>query len=312
MSKTDQATMITRVCIHPDALEEFAEWQSKLNRSIASYQNFISLEIISSHPNTAEWKIIQRFHDSESLKVWQESKERQELMRKVQHFLLEDVHKSMQEEFGSTETQLAGVTEMFVTFVDPDKISAYREWMGKIHQAELKFPGFRRTLVQSPKNEQVGSWITLLQFDTQEHLDNWLNSPERLTILQEGNEFIRSFESHRVISSFSGWFPASYGLEKVPPAWKQTMLVLLVLFPIVMLEIKFLNPHLTSFNPSLATFIGNAISVSLVSWPLIPLSIYFLGWWLNPSKHQPYANALGILIVCVLYLIEIAVLWRLL
>jgi hypothetical protein len=94
--------------------------------------------------------------------------------------------------------------------------------------------------------------------------------------------------------------------------WKTACLVLLTLFPVVMLELKFLNPHLHGLPPALATFTGNAISVLLTTWPLMPLAIRFFRPWLFP-EGQPRALVLAmpfVLLGC--YALEIAVLWRLL
>jgi antibiotic biosynthesis monooxygenase (ABM) superfamily enzyme len=86
---------------------------------------------------------------------------------------------------------------------------------------------------------------------------------------------------------------------------------LLTLFPVVMLEIKFLNPHLRSWPPALATFTGNAISVLLTTWPLMPLAIRAFRPWLFP-EGQPRALVLAMpLLLPLCYAIEIAVLWRL-
>ena len=51
------------------------------------------------------------------------------------------------------------------------------------------------------------------------------------------------------------------------------MLVILMLFPIVMLEIRFLSPLLKGVNTSPATFIGNVISVFLLAWLFMPIAI---------------------------------------
>ena len=75
-----------------------------------------------------------------------------------------------------------------------------------------------------------------------------------------------------------------------------------------MLEIRFLSPWTAGLNPSLATFIGNAISVTFVSWPLMPLAIGLLGWWLAP-KPTWRITFLGIGCLCLLYLLEIVLLW---
>ena len=68
--------------------------------------------------------------------------------------------------------------------------------------------------------------------------------------------------------------------------WKTACLVLLTLFPVVMLELRFLNPHIEAFNPAVRTFIGNAISVGLTTWPLMPLAILGFHAWLFP-EGQP-------------------------
>ena len=58
----------------------------------------------------------------------------------------------------------------------------------------------------------------------------------------------------------------------------------MLLFPIVMLELRFLAPLTRGLNPVFATFIGNAISVSLLAWPVMPIANRALGWWLRPPR----------------------------
>lgn len=99
--------------------------------------------------------------------------------------------------------------------------------------------------------------------------------------------------------------------NRVPPLWKQGMLILLVLFPIVMLEFIFLVPKIEFLNPSLAMFIGNVISVGLVTWPLMPLAIWGMEWWLNPwkSKHPHRITFGGCCLLVVLYALEVWIFW---
>lgn len=85
--------------------------------------------------------------------------------------------------------------------------------------------------------------------------------------------------------------------------WKQSMLILLALFPAVMLETLYLFPHLTSLNPVLARFLGVIIIVLSLSWVLMPQILYLFKWWLNSdSTRQEYT---GLFIVLGLYLMEI-------
>lgn len=203
------------------------------------------------------------------------------------------------------ENQHLPVTEIFVTKVSEDNTQAYRKWVKKIYDAESQFPGFLGVHVQPPTHGD--NWVTLLQFDSQKHLDQWLTSQKRQEILKESETLVTSLEAHRVFSPFAGWFAKS-PIEKIhaPSVWKQTCLILLVLFPMVMLQRKFLSPFLEGLNPSVATFIANTISVILISWPMMPIAIYFLEWWLKPIPEKQSSITLkGIFMLLVLYLLEI-------
>ena len=308
--ETEKAAILTtKVAIKSDQLIEFADWQSQFNAGIAAYPGFVSLEILSPVlPEQPKWVLVQRFHSSQDLASWQQSEVQHDFMRKLEKYL---VNTDKIEETISTSAGIqGGITEVFITQVAPENEKAFREWIAKIHCAEAKFPGFRGAYVQSPSPGSI-NWITLLQFDTLEHLDCWLNSPEREKVLSEAQGLISAMESHRMISPYAGWFASIAQTGVLPPVWKQTMLVLLVLFPIVVLELRYLTFLTGGLNPSLGTFIGNAISVALISWPMMPIVLSFLGWWLIPKPaHSRRDTIIGLFLILTLYLIEIALFWR--
>lgn len=312
-SKTEHASILTiKVQIRPECKADFVRWQSKLHETIATFPGFSSLEISSTGESAKPfWSIVQRFHDNASTSAWLASEERRALLDEIRKYLLSNKPESLQELEGDSEGFENGVTEVFVTQVSPDKEAVYRQWIAKIHQAEANFPGFQGMYVQAPQKGHGRNWITFLQFDNQENLNRWLASEERETVLKEAKPLIESLESHRVISPYAGWFAKVSTGAKPPALWKQTMLILLVLFPIVMLELKYLPLLIGSLNLSLSTFIGNAISVSLISWPMMPIALFFLGWWLVPKKGKELSyTLLGTGIIVLLYLIEIAVFWK--
>jgi hypothetical protein len=91
------------------------------------------------------------------------------------------------------------------------------------------------------------------------------------------------------------------------------MLVVLVLFPIVMMELRFLSPLLSGLHLAVSTFIGIVISVVLIAWPFMPLAISALNWWVLPAQESPrWINLTGIALLVALYAIEIAAFWHLL
>lgn len=298
-----------RINVSPNENKAFVDWQGRFNSIISAFPGFVSLEIISQNKNNPDsWIFIQRFQDSNNASSWKISQEYVGLIQELRSFM-PNVQVQIQES-GTEELALQnGVTEVFITQVEPNKVSGYRKWITKIHQEEAKFPGFQGVYVQPPMPGYGQNWITFLHFDNAINLERWLNSSERKNILKESTPLIASIERHRVYSPFAGWFSSLTKYGSAPTLWKQTMTILLVLFPIVMLEFKYLNPFTKALNISLGTFIGNLISVMLISWPAMPIAIYFLRWWLSPSISSIKISMLGTLLVLFLYLIEIIIFW---
>lgn len=312
MPKTEKiAILTTKLAIKKDCIVDFANWQSQFNATICASPGFISLEILSpAPPEQSAWLLVQRFNSSQNLTNWEQSKIRYDFMTKLENYLMDK--ETIKEVISTNANTQSGVTEVFVTQITEENKKAFHEWVAKIHSAEAKFPGFKGVYVQAPAPNGI-NWITLLQFDTPEHLEGWLNSPERQKIFSEAQGLIQATESHRMISSYAGWFASVAKQGVLPPVWKQTMIVLLVLFPIVVFELKYLGLLIGGLNLSLQTFIGNAISVSLISWPGMPIALAFLGWWMSPqAEHRRRDNLLGLFIVSILYLIEIVLFWNLL
>jgi len=282
-----------KIQLNTDQIPFFKAWKARLSQTIADFPGFLSLEMVTLSPNA--WRLVQRFKNRAALHAWTHSSAYQELLAEVKGWVEKEAVEGAR-----------GVIEVFVTQVAPEQEKAYREWMLCMHEAEAQFPGFRGVYMQAPYEKDAKNWLTLLQFDTMENLDRWLQSSERKKILEEAHALIEGFETHRVIPAFAGWFSACDGT--LPPVWKQSFLVLLVLFPVVMLQIRFLYPLLTSLNLSLATFVGNTLSVILIAWPLMPLAIGGLEWWLNPRSWR--VTLWGTAFLCFLYFMEILIFWE--
>ena len=190
----------------------------------------------------------------------------------------------------------------------------YREWATRIQAAQARYPGYRGMYLQPPASGKDGHWTSILRYDSAAHLEAWMNSPERRALLEESKEFIESEELMSLKTSFPGWVPMDPVTGEPPPNWKAALLVLLGLFPIVMLEMRFLSPILTGLHlhASMATFIGNTISVALTSFVTMPLFVRWFAWWLFPKGNRAAVDAKGVAILCALFAAEVIVLWKLL
>jgi antibiotic biosynthesis monooxygenase (ABM) superfamily enzyme len=308
-SSTNTATLIAKFQLRSDAENAFAEWQARALTRAAGFEGFLNSEITPSGQGLA-WNVLLRFADSRHLEAWRKSEIWQHLLADATPLLAEK--SSIEVQVKGSETD-GGVVEVIITQVKPGMEAAYREWETKIQQAQSKFPGYRGAYVQPPVAGELG-WTTLMRFDSAEQLDTWLKSPERAALVKEAESLVDYAHLQRMGTSFPGWFPTDPKTGKGPPNWKAAMLVLLGLFPIVMLETRFLSPQLAGMNFSLGMFIGNVISVWLTTYLTMPLFIKTFGWWLFPKSaaEKVTVNVAGTAVIFLLYAIEVAALWHLL
>lgn len=293
--------------------QEFRAWQARWQNAMLRSPGAQSFEVLPQTPDQDETVGVAHFESLDALRVWRHGDANRALIDEAREYVE-----------GGTIMQLAGkaateyyvqhsATEVIITRVKAGKEEEYRAFADRIQQAQQKFPGYIGSFVQPPQHNETG-WTTVLRFQTERDLDHWLNSPERKALLKEAEDLIEGFAAQRVNTSFPGWVPADPSTGKPPNMWKTAGLVLLVLFPVIMLELRFLNPVLRAahFAPALGTFTGNAISVALTTWPLMPLAIRAFHAWLFPEGQPKWLVLTSPAILLACYLVELAIFWRLL
>jgi uncharacterized protein len=291
---------------------DFAQWPMRLQKAVLAQPGTLSCEFWPpTPPDQDAWVAVMRFQTMDALREWRVSEKYRALLKEVEPFV--EGGRVMQLTGGAaTEFYVQNsATEVIVTEVKPGKETEYRDWAARIDKIESTFPGYRGSYSQPPPaGERI--WTTLLRFDTVEKLNAWLESGQRKTILEEAEELVDRVLVHRVDTSFPGWVPRDPVTGKPPNMWKTGSLVLLVLFPVVMLELRFLMPHLGALDPALRTFVGNAISVALTTWPLMPLAIRLFHAWLFPENRPKWLVLTSPALLLACYAAELAIFWRLL
>ena len=312
MAATDTLPRVTAIAtklfVREGCTAPFSQWQARFSRAASDFPGFLSIDLLPLTAGAAEWRVVQQFRSAGEMAHWLASAARQGLL---------DETAALREGPYLDETvpdfhAWGSVTEVVVTTVKPGLEAEFRAWCETIQAAQGAFAGYMGTYIQAPATPGQPFWTTLVRYSTPGELEAWLGSAVRRELIKDSGRFIESWKSHRMPSSFAGWFPGGAG-GAAPAAWKQTALVLLVLFPVVALELRFLSPHLAGWNHAAGMFLGNAISVSLVSWPLVPLAIRGLGWWLRPrAAARLRAEILGAAVLLALYAAEVAIFWRVL
>jgi antibiotic biosynthesis monooxygenase (ABM) superfamily enzyme len=302
------AVLIATAKVRRGQEEAFGQWQGRHDAIIAKFPGYVSSDMMPGPDGGNDWTIVLNFRTPGELEAWQKSPERAAI-------LAESIPLLEGGNFGeAVRTDSGGaapgttVTEVILSKIKPGKEDAYRAWCVRIQAAQARYPGYRGSYLQPPTAKE-SHWTTLLRYDTAEHLENWMAAPERARLLEESKEFIESEELMRLATSFPGWVPINPETGKGPPDWKTALLVLLGLFPVVMLELRFLNPVLSRFalNASLATFIGNVGSVAVTSFITMPLFVRWFGWWLFPANASTFrVTSKGVAILIVLFALEVA------
>ena len=304
------AILVAKFHLRPGAENEFTAWQAKALTRAAGSQGFLNSEIAPGSADNTVWTVTLRFRDPQTLDAWRQSQTWRDLIAEAEAFLAENTSIEIEVKDAGADS---GVVEVIVTKVKAGKEEAYRQWETRIQQAQSKFPGYLGSYVQPPLSGELG-WTTLMRFESAEQLDAWLKSKERAALLRESEPLIDYAHLQRMDTSFPGWFPTDPNTGKGPPNWKAAMLILLGLFPIVMLESRFLSPHTAFLKPSLSMFVGNVLSVAGTTWLTMPVFIKAMGWWLFPKSDESklQVNLAGTALLIVLFAIEVVALWHLL
>lgn len=276
-------------------------------------KGFASSEIVPPQNNSSvEWRLIQRFNNVEALETWKDSDARKSIFANFSDTSNRDALKVSEEILhGDPINEVA--TAIF-TDIKPGMEDEYFAWELKMQSTQAAFPGYLGTHIRPPSEDKPGRWATLLRFKSSESLERWFASAERAQLLDEKQQFVKGTQIQKVDSSFPGWF-ALDAKGKSPPNWKTAQLVLLGIFPIVMLQIKFCNPlyrDLNQLSPAIGMLLNMMMSCTLVAWVTMPLFIKVFRFWLYPEKRTGQVEFLGELTVLAILGTEICLLWRLL
>jgi len=187
------------------------------------------------------------------------------------------------------EVRVSKVSAVVVQRVPPEKADWFMEWQRGISAAAESFSGFRGTDVYPPAEGQGDEWIVVIHFDEAATLKVWLDSPVRAQWVEKLRETIGSFDLKVLSVGFGPWFACltPEAGTTPPPGWKMALIVLLGLYPTVMVLTLFPGPYVSPLGLALAMLIGNALSISILQWAVMPaLNHLFSGWLLANTPAQ--------------------------
>jgi len=299
-------TIITQTRVRPGHDEDFTRWQQQISAVIAGFPGFVDHQIIPPDPpSQVDWVIVQKFASSEQAQAWLQSEDRLHLLESVQPILVghDDIHLITDDNEDQPSSTVSAVISMQVK---PEGEEAYREWGQRIAAAQAQFPGFLGFKQNAPIPGVQDDWVTILTFDTEPHLNAWMTSPQRQRLIDEASAFSGETHYRTVRSGFEQWFRTT-GSEVQAPVWKQNMLTLLALYPVVFLFGFFvMSPllmKLWGWPFYFALFTSNVAGVLILNY-LVPWVSRQFTWWLAPAGGEmERRDLIGVTAVIALYIL---------
>ena len=302
------ASFVVQYRLRAGASREFSRLFGDLTDSLGTAGGFEGTEV---HFDTAVTSptVVWRFATVDEARTWSKSATMETFERSLEPYsVAKPVHNVI-----LNAGRSGAASTVITTRVKPGSDSWFADWQGRMGAAQQQFPGYVGQRVQAPVPGVNADWVAIVAFDSPEDLRVWTDSPERQALVTESEPYVERYYVRPADSAFESWFAKSDAGGKPPPGWKLSAIVLLVLYPIVMLEFFTLN-HLTvdvlHLNPALGVFIGNAISVAITGFLLIPWASKLLNWWLVPPEVDASRRTRqGTLVVLGLYAISVIVFW---
>jgi antibiotic biosynthesis monooxygenase (ABM) superfamily enzyme len=281
----------------------YAQWQERVAAALAGWPGFIDRMVTAPPDAHADWLVVDRFRNAQAARSWFDSSARSELCAEhpASPAADEDVQLISEQERKPAD----GATVIASSTVPQGDEAAFIEWQSRISQAESLFRGFRAHQLQPPVPRIQPKWVIMLTFDTDAHLSQWIDSPQRAKLLEEGSRFNLDLKLKRASFGFDFWSAAK---DPEIPVFKNNLLVLLVLYPIVFLWGYFVSEPLIDAHGVpfwLSLFVGNLVSTQLLGWFVVPWIFRRFQWWLNPKPGWKI-QVLGLVVLAVLYAASMA------
>jgi hypothetical protein len=300
---TGAVTIVTQTRLREGGTDAFAKFQAGISAAVAEQPGFIEQSVLPPNPPTqVDWVILQRFTRREEAIAWLRSERRHAFLAEVQPILsgLDDVHLVRDAATGALPSPVSAV---ITTRVKPGREMEYRAWEQRIAAAQARYRGFQGYRFEPPIPGVQESYVAILRFESEATMQGWIESPERLRLLEQAEGLTECVQARIVRAGFSQWFPPE--AQAQAPAWKMNMIVLLLLYPVVFLFGLWVQTPLLMGALGLpfwlALFMGNIASVILLNY-LVPWTSQGFDWWLNSRPgRRGRIDLAGVLVICALY-----------
>lgn len=207
--------------------------------------------------------------------------------------------------------RVSRASSVIVHRVPPSAADRFLALQDGFTRAVEGFPGYQGTDIYPPADPTGAEWVVVIHFADDASLKGWLDSPMRAEWVMKVRTEIGEFRLKSLPTGFGTWFAGLGGEpENLPPGWKMVLTVLLGLYPTVLLLTLTVGKVTSPLGMAVAMLIGNAMSVSILQWGLMPVLTRVFGPWLHANSSTQWAKSLAGVAVIVALLAVLTVGFR--
>lgn len=278
----------------PGTETEFEAVLKKITRASRQRVGYLGSEVFPPVPGVQNaYVVLYRYDTAEHLRGWLQCEPRQELLKEIAPYL----EKPAVEHFLSHQHRPSGTASAVIAYrIKLEELEHFTHWRKEMQETARTFDGYLGTEYYEGLHEDKPEHISVLRFASRPELDAWINSPERAAMLEKAKPFVedQGFHLRRVNTGFEAWFDTEAPGSSTPPSrWRQALMVLSVLGPLIILQQMYFFPLVADWPKSLAIYVGLAINLALMSWVLMPYVTSLMGFWLRPCKTAGWKTELA-------------------
>lgn len=169
----------------------------------------------------------------------------------------------------------------------------YDDWLNQIAPVCRSFPGHLDWQIIRPLAGLTSTYSVVIRFDNREHLENWMNSTQRKSFIEQVQPFLAEQDDFFIRSGLDFWFTPEGANAKVPVRWKQFLVTWSAIYPLALGVPLIIAPLLRQSgvpqNRYVDTLCITGVVVSLMVYLVMPRYTKLIHHWLFASQKPPRA-----------------------
>lgn len=181
------------------------------------------------------------------------------------------------------------ITMVISEIVRPDRIEEYEGWVKGICGAARQFEGYISADVIRPRDHNCPEYVVIVKFDSYVHLRNWRTSPTYHEWIEKAGDFLIDRTYQQQPGGLEIWFTLPTNPSQrlaQPPFYKQVIVGVLGVYPLIVLSSWVLGPFLQGLPPLVGLLISVIAVSTLLTYPVMPWITQLLNPWLYPRAQK--------------------------